>query len=157
MSIDDRHRDKNGEISKKHGNTLIRTLRKIYGNTFAAGHPETAKLAEVLHHLNETSLSQLVHDQKKRAPRKENEKSRIARLRSAFDVSDLQGMVIRTMRGLLDVAGIPIRSIAEIMAWDEESVEKIIRRYVNRTALTKALIEQMNEAGTKTVKPAVKL
>jgi integrase len=55
------------------------------------------------------------------------------------------------------VAGIPIRSIAEIMAWDEDSVEKIIRRYVNRTALTKALIEQMNEAGTKAVKPPVKL
>ncbi|WP_247808522.1 tyrosine-type recombinase/integrase [Bradyrhizobium sp. 184] len=55
------------------------------------------------------------------------------------------------------IAGIPIRSIAEIMAWDEDSVEKIIRRYVNRTALTKALIEQMNDAGTKTVKPAVKL
>ncbi|WP_439375369.1 hypothetical protein [Bradyrhizobium sp. DASA03120] len=64
MSIDDRHRDKNGEISKKHGNTLIRTLRKIYGNTFAAGHPETAKLGEVFQHLNETSLSQLVHDHK---------------------------------------------------------------------------------------------
>jgi hypothetical protein len=56
MSIDDRHRDKNGEISKKHGNTLIRTLRKIYGNTFAAGHPETATLGEVLQHLIETSL-----------------------------------------------------------------------------------------------------
>ncbi|MET4337025.1 MULTISPECIES: site-specific integrase [unclassified Bradyrhizobium] len=55
------------------------------------------------------------------------------------------------------IAGIPIRSIAEIMAWDEDSVEKIIRRYVNRTALTRALIEQMNDAGTKTVKPAVKL
>ncbi|OKO66898.1 hypothetical protein [Bradyrhizobium sp. AS23.2] len=64
MSIDDRHRDKNGEISKKHGNTLIRTLRKVYGNTFAAGHPETATLGEVLQHLNETSLGQLVHDQK---------------------------------------------------------------------------------------------
>jgi hypothetical protein len=64
MSIDDRHRDKNGEISKKHGNTLIRTLRKIYGNTFAAGYPETEKLGEVLQHLNETSLSQLVHDHK---------------------------------------------------------------------------------------------
>lgn len=44
-----------------------------------------------------------------------------------------------------------------IMAWDEDNVEKIIRRYVNCTALTKALIEQMNEAGTKAVKPAVKL
>ena len=30
-----RHRDKNGEISKKHGNTLIGTLRKTYGPHFA--------------------------------------------------------------------------------------------------------------------------
>jgi hypothetical protein len=37
MSIDDRHRDKNGELSRKHGNTLVGTLRKIYGATFAAG------------------------------------------------------------------------------------------------------------------------
>jgi hypothetical protein len=29
--LDSRHRDKNGEISKKHGNTLVGTLRKIYG------------------------------------------------------------------------------------------------------------------------------
>ena len=64
MSIDGRHRDHNGEISKKHGNTLVRTLRKIYGSTFAAGHPETAKLSDVLANLNETSLSQLVHDHK---------------------------------------------------------------------------------------------
>ena len=39
-------------------------MRKIYGKTFAAGHPETAKLGEVLQHLNETSLGQLVHDYK---------------------------------------------------------------------------------------------
>jgi len=64
MSMNDRHRDKSGEISKKHGNTLVRTLRKMYGNTFAAGQSETAKLSEVLQHLNETSLSQLVHDHK---------------------------------------------------------------------------------------------
>ena len=57
-----RHRDKNGEISKKHGNTLVSTLRKIYGSTFAAGQPCTATLSDVLADLNETSLSQLVHD-----------------------------------------------------------------------------------------------
>ena len=62
--LDQRHRDKNGEISKKHGNTLMRTLRKIYGTTFAAGQPETAKLSDVLQHLNDTSLSQIVHDHK---------------------------------------------------------------------------------------------
>ncbi|MCP3368287.1 GIY-YIG nuclease family protein [Bradyrhizobium cajani] len=40
------------------------------------------------------------------------------------------------------------------MAWDEESVEKIIRRYVNRAALTKALIEQLNGAAAKPAKAA---
>jgi hypothetical protein len=39
-----RHRDKGGEISKKHGNTLISTLRERYGESFAKGEPGTAKL-----------------------------------------------------------------------------------------------------------------
>jgi hypothetical protein len=60
--LDNRHRNKDGEISHKHGDTLIRTLRKIYGPSFAAGYPETEKLGEVLLHLNETSLSQLRRD-----------------------------------------------------------------------------------------------
>src|SRR5260370_1297644 len=60
--LDNRHRNKDGEISGKHGNTLIRTLRKIYGQNFAAGYPETEKLSEVLLQLNETSLSQLPRD-----------------------------------------------------------------------------------------------
>ncbi len=62
VSLDNRHRNKDGEISGKHGNTLIRTLRKVYGQSFAAGYPETEKLSEVLHELNETSLSQLRRD-----------------------------------------------------------------------------------------------
>jgi len=41
---------------------LVRTLRKIYGQAFAAGYPETAKLSEVILQLNETSLSQLRRD-----------------------------------------------------------------------------------------------
>ena len=60
--LDNRHRNKDGEISGKHGNTLIRTLRKVYGQSFAAGYPETEKLSEVLLQLNETSLSQLRRD-----------------------------------------------------------------------------------------------
>ena len=60
--LDNRHRNKDGEIIGKHGNTLIRTLRKVYGQSFAAGYPETEKLSEVLLKLNETSLSQLRRD-----------------------------------------------------------------------------------------------
>jgi hypothetical protein len=63
MSIDDRHRDKNGEISRKHGNTLVSTLRRIYGpSLFAASESESAKLSDVLAKLHETSLSQLIND-----------------------------------------------------------------------------------------------
>ena len=46
--LDGRHRDKDGEISKKHGNTLVRTLRKIYGPHFASGFADTDTLAMVL-------------------------------------------------------------------------------------------------------------
>ncbi len=60
--LDNRHRNKDGELSHKHGDTVIRTLRKIYGQSFAAGYPETEKLSEVLAQLNETSLSQLRRD-----------------------------------------------------------------------------------------------
>jgi integrase len=46
------------------------------------------------------------------------------------------------------VAGVPERVIAEIMAWEEDHVAKIIRRYVDRAAATKALIQQINRKGT---------
>jgi hypothetical protein len=35
--LDNRHRDANGEISRKHGNAQIRSLRRIYGPEFAPG------------------------------------------------------------------------------------------------------------------------
>ena len=60
--LDNRHRNHDGEISHKHGNTTVATLRKIYGQSFAAGHAETKLLSEVLAQLNETSLSQLRRD-----------------------------------------------------------------------------------------------
>lgn len=60
--LDNRHRDKNGEISRKHGNTLIRTLRRHYGATFAPGFGDTRTLSEVLATLDEASLSQLIRD-----------------------------------------------------------------------------------------------
>lgn len=60
--LDQRHRDKNGEIDRKHGNTLISTLRQTYGPNFAPGIPGDKKLSEALRILDEPSLSQLVRD-----------------------------------------------------------------------------------------------
>jgi hypothetical protein len=60
--LNDRHRDRNGEISRKHGNTLVRSLRRVYGAAFAEGFPDSAKLEDVLAKLDEHSLSQIVHD-----------------------------------------------------------------------------------------------
>jgi hypothetical protein len=57
--LDNCHRNNDGEIGGKHGNTLIRTLRKVYRPSFAAGYTETDKVSEVLRKLNEISLSRL--------------------------------------------------------------------------------------------------
>ena len=44
-------------------------------------------------------------------------------------------------------AGLSMRLIAEIMAWEEENVERIIRRYVTRGAAMRAAIQQLNGTG----------
>jgi integrase len=44
------------------------------------------------------------------------------------------------------IAGLPVRGIAEILAWSKDQVERIIRRYVARAAATKAAIAQLNQA-----------
>jgi hypothetical protein len=60
--LDKRHRDKNGRIARKHGNTYIRTLRATYGANFAPNEDDDSKLIDVLHKLDEPSLSRLVND-----------------------------------------------------------------------------------------------
>ena len=61
---DHRHRDRNGHISKRHGDTKIKTLRKVYGANFAKGHPGDETLASLLHELDEPSRATLVRDLK---------------------------------------------------------------------------------------------
>lgn len=57
-----RHRDKDGEISRKHGNTLVRTLRRVYGQGFAQGAADDETLDDVLARLDDHSLTELVRD-----------------------------------------------------------------------------------------------
>jgi hypothetical protein len=58
----DTYRDKDGELSRKHGNTLIGTLRSHYGSDFAAGCSESDRLTDILDQLDNQSLDKLVHD-----------------------------------------------------------------------------------------------
>jgi integrase len=48
------------------------------------------------------------------------------------------------------IAGLPERVIAEILGWEEEHVAHIIRRYVDRTAATRAIIRALDRAEQRT-------
>jgi hypothetical protein len=63
--LDDRRRDKSGQIDKKHGNTLVRTLRKTYGQDFAPGVRGDMKLENLLKREKVSSLSELLKKHKK--------------------------------------------------------------------------------------------
>ena len=56
------------------------------------------------------------------------------------------------------VAGLPERVIGEIMGWEYEHMEKVIRKYVGHSAATKAFIVQLNKKGTpqcKTIRKTI--
>jgi hypothetical protein len=61
--LDGRHRDANGQISEKHGNTKVGTLREIYGEEFLSDWRSDAHL-ETVREATGKSLSQLVRDQR---------------------------------------------------------------------------------------------
>jgi hypothetical protein len=54
--LDQRHRDIDGEIRRKNGNTLIGTLRKEYGDSFAKGYRSDMKLSTLLDRAGVKSL-----------------------------------------------------------------------------------------------------
>ena len=58
--LDGRHRDANGRISEKHGNTRVGTLRETYGDDFASGTRSDAKLSTILDRADVPSLSQFL-------------------------------------------------------------------------------------------------
>jgi hypothetical protein len=55
--LDDRCRDEDGEIRKKRDDTLVRTLRKTYGEDFAHDFRSDATLRAVLRETKSASLS----------------------------------------------------------------------------------------------------
>jgi hypothetical protein len=64
MAVDARYRDKDGEISRKYGDTLVAALRTSYGSGFAKGCDNDEKLSDALTKLDEPPLFKLVRDHK---------------------------------------------------------------------------------------------
>jgi hypothetical protein len=58
--LDHRMRDEDGEIRKKRDDTLVRTLRKEYGDGFAKGYRSDARLGTVLKGEKAQTLDQLL-------------------------------------------------------------------------------------------------
>jgi hypothetical protein len=59
--LDDRSRDKDGEIRHKRGDTLVGTLRETYGDNFAPGVRSDMRLDTLLDRKGVTTLSELIH------------------------------------------------------------------------------------------------
>jgi hypothetical protein len=63
--LDGRHRDEDGRISEKHGNTLVGTLRETYGPDFLPGVRSDAKL-ETIRERTGQSLTELVEEHRRK-------------------------------------------------------------------------------------------
>lgn len=60
VGLDRRCRDNDGEIRQKRSDTLVRTLRKEYGEDFASDFRSDMKLGNLLKKTRAPSLSQLI-------------------------------------------------------------------------------------------------
>jgi len=58
--LDGRHRDQDGQIRAKNGNTRVDTLRETYGDNFAPGARGDMHLDTLLNRTGAPSLSKLV-------------------------------------------------------------------------------------------------
>lgn len=78
--LDNRHRDSDGQIREKKGETRIDSLRQIYGDSFAPGIRGDAHLSTLLERTGSNSLSDYLETaaqsiQQKDRKGRENEKS----------------------------------------------------------------------------------
>jgi hypothetical protein len=62
--LDDRHRNADGEIHVKRSDTLIKTLRKEYGDDFAPGVRGDMKLGNYLDRVGAETLSDVLKHRK---------------------------------------------------------------------------------------------
>ncbi len=64
--LDQRHRDRDGTISRKHGNTKVGTLRKEFGEQFAEGRRSDLLLKNLLAESGANPLDDYLKHRRKR-------------------------------------------------------------------------------------------
>jgi len=64
--LDERHRDRDGTISRKHGNTKVGTLRMEFGEQFAEGRRSDLLLKNLLAESGASSLDDYLKHRRKR-------------------------------------------------------------------------------------------
>ena len=64
--LDQRHRDRDGTISRKHGNTKVGTLRKEFGEQFAEGRRSDLLLKNLVAESGANSLDDYLKHRRKR-------------------------------------------------------------------------------------------
>jgi hypothetical protein len=64
--LDKRHRDKSGQIDRKHGNTKVAALRKEYGPGFAKGRRKDLMLKNLLEQTGCASLHEYLRRKHKK-------------------------------------------------------------------------------------------
>jgi hypothetical protein len=62
--LDGRHRDEDGQIREKNGNTRIDTLRQTYGEDFGEGMRGDAHLRTLLERTGSSSLSEYLRNRR---------------------------------------------------------------------------------------------
>lgn len=106
-------------------------------------------LRSVLENIPKCSTTVLTHSRRRPWTKGFGSAFNRAKRKAGFADRDLHFHDLRgTAATRFYIAGLSERVIAEILGWEEEHVAKIIRRYVGRSAATKAIIAQINERRT---------
>jgi len=130
------------------GDTIIITTAKSRHRKREAIIPVYAKLKEILNRIPRRAT--IILTSSRHTPwTRDGLGSSFNKAKAAAGLAD-RDLHFHDLRGTAAtkfyIAGLPERVIAEMLGWEEAEVARIIRRYVDRHAATRAIIEKLNQA-----------
>lgn len=119
--------------------------------------PLTPKLKEVLAGIPRVDSTTILNSSRKRPWTEPGLETALRNARIAAKITGLRWHDLRgTFATNLITAGKTVEEVAEILAWDEDQVKEIVRRYVDSDALADGLVARLeNRAKTESVNRGV--